>query len=325
MSKAELLEGITKEEYHAEPSLSQSQIKDFLADPQLYYQRYVAKTLDPRKATKAQEFGNAVEELAFTGDLNAVIIPEHVMQRRESADGTVTYAKSGAPYRQWVAEQQAIHGEGVRLLKADEFAKPMGPAAVAAAVDSLRAHEFAGKLLWGETIRHVRLRWIDDLTGLACRCEIDLLNLVGVLGDLKTTREVSPHKFAKQVMQFGYDIQAYFYREGLGELARNRHNLPDTSLSRSLMPLLDRIAGGEPLLCCWVAVKNSPSYHAEVHPVDDDWYSIAEPIVRQAMLRIRECQQTGRWQTPSYGSITSMKPPAFAFNRIDELAPTDDE
>lgn len=317
---AELWEGATKEQYHSDPSLSQSALKDFLRDPQYYHQKYVARTIPQKPPSPSQVFGNDVETLAFTGNLNAVMIPDHALndkgERRDRA--------GERQWSTWRDQQLAQHGADVKLLKADEFSKPMGPAAVMQAVDNLRAHEYSRMLLWGDTVRHVRIRWVDEITGLPCRCEIDLLHLAGIIGDLKTSRDVTPFGFGRCVAQYGYDIQAYFYREALAMLAKWRQQLPNTELVRALMPLLERIAGGEPLLCCWVAVKNAPSYHAEVHPCDDDWYSIAAPIVMQAMQQIKECRETGRWQTRTFGSITNMKPPKFAFNRIEELAPTEE-
>ena len=322
---AELWEGATKEEYHADPALSQSAIKDYLKDPQYFFQKHVAKTIPPKDPTPSQEFGIAIEETAFTGNLNAQIIPIEVMQRRNNADGSVSYAKAGPIYKAWELQMQAQHGPNVRLYKAEEFAKPMGPGAILQAVDYLKSHQFAARIIWGETVRTVRIKWTDPITGLECRCEIDMLQLAAALiGDLKTTRDPTTYGFARSVAQFGYDIQSYYYREALEALAQDRHKLADTELSRAIMPLLERIAAGEQLLCCWVAVKNSPSYHVEVHPCDADWYSIAGPIVMQARQDIADAHRTGHWQTRTFGTITNMKPPTFAFNRVQELAGTEE-
>lgn len=324
MAIAELWEGASKQEYHDDPAVSQSAIKEFIKDPQFFKQKYIDKSIPPKEPTPSQVFGNAVEEVCFTGSLNAVTIPVEVMQRRNNADGSVTYAKAGAPYNAWVLEQQARHGEDVKFYKQEEFAMPMGPAAILQAEANLRAHDFAARLLWGETVRTVRIKWRDELTGLWCRCEIDILNLLGIIGDLKTSRKVDKYGFARIVAEYGYDIQSYYYREALQALAKHREHLPDTALARAIRPLLDRIADGENLLCCWVAVKNSPSYHAEVHPCSDQWYTIAAPIVRQAMFAIKRCYETGHWQTDTFGTITDMEPPTFAFNRIQELAATEE-
>jgi hypothetical protein len=320
MMGAELMEGMTKEEYHADPALSQSGIKDYIRDPQYFYQRYIARSIPSKPSTPSQEFGNAVEELAFEGRLNAVMIPPEVLNQEG-------HRKNRAGERQWTTwqdAQMAQHGPDVKLLKADEFSKPMGPAAIMQAVDNLRAHDFAKRMIWGETVRHVRIRWVDEVTGLECRCEIDLLQLVGVIGDLKTSRIVDPFGFARCVVQYGYDFQSFFYREALRKLAENRAHLTDSPTARAIRPLLNRIADGENLLCCWVAVKNSPSYHCEVHPVDEAWYTIAEPIIRQKMLEIAQARETGHWQTRTFGTITNMVPPKFAFNRIEELASTEE-
>lgn len=42
------------------------------------------------------------------------------------------------------------------------------------------------------------------------------------------------------------------------------------------------------------------------------------------MLEIKQSYDTGYWQTRTFGTISNMVPPAFAFNRITELAATEE-
>jgi len=308
---AELME-CTQEEYRADPSLNQSGIKMFLKDPQEYFQRSVANPpiLPPRPPTKSQQFGTDVERLAFSGSLPAIIIPRNVLNDAGH--------RKGAAWTQWELQQRALYGDDVKLLKADEYEKEYAP--IQLAVDGLRSHSEAAKLLFGDEVRrHVRIRWVDQITGLPCKCEIDAIHRRGIIPDLKTAADVSEQGFARAVIQFGYYIQAFFYREALHALAGNLDTLGDSEMARFLRPLLERVRDGENLLCCWVAVKNKPSYHAEVHPCDEEWYPIAAPLVRQGMLEIAQARETGRWQTRTHGKLTNLKPPKWATNVLEQL------
>ena len=305
-----------KDEYHADTSISQSSLKVFLRDPQQFYRQFVART-EPRKPpTASMVFGNQVEDFAFRNRLNAVMIPSDVLNEK----GDRRDRAGERQWSSWKLQQQAAHGEDVQLLKADEFGKPFGPGAVMQSVDSLRGHDFANELIWGPSLKNVRIRWVDEITGLPCRCEIDILHAEAIIGDLKTTNDPSESGFAKSVSNFGYHIQAFFYREALHRLAEFLDDQQTSPELEFLRPLLEQVQAGKPLLCTWIAVKNSPSYMTEVHPVDEDWYSIAEPLVREAMQKLKESYASGNWQTPTHGGITRLKPPKWAFNALEALS-----
>lgn len=283
-----------------------------MKDPQQFYRQYVART-EPRKdPTPAMEFGTAVEDLAFRDRLNAVIIPQNVLNDQGH--------RKGAAWTNWAQEAVAEHGTDVKLLKADEFDKPMGPGAVMQCVENLRGHEKANQLIWGESLKNVRIRWRCKYTGLDCRCEIDLLHYASIIGDLKTCFDVSVDGFHKAVLQNGYYIQSFMYREALQAVAEHLDEQPDSEVLEFCRPMLERIREGENILCCWIGVKNRPSHHVEVHPADEEWYTIAEPVVRQKMFELKQCYETGRWQTLTHGSMTTLKPKKYAYNILEELS-----
>ena len=298
------------EGYRAYPALSQSGLKLYLLDPQEYFRQYVARTSPRKPATASQEFGNAVERLAFYGTLDATVIPQDVL----NADGH----RKGAAYTAWMRDAEAAHPPGTKFFKADEFETKIGP--IMQAVDNLRSHAEAAKLIWGDSIKHVRIRWVDQFTGMECKCEIDLLHLSGLIGDLKTAVSVTRSGFQRAVVNFGYYIQSFMYREALQAVANTLDQQPDSEMLRSCRHLLEQVADGLPLLCCWIAVKNKPSYHAEVYPVDDEWYPIAALMVRQAMAEIEAAHRTGVWQTRTHGMIAPLGVPKWAGNALEEMS-----
>lgn len=311
--------GATKEEYHADPALSQSALKVFMKDPQQFYRQYVSRT-EPRKPpTPAMQFGTAVEDLAFRGTLNAHIIPVSALH----PNGNKMNAAGRTNWTDYVQQMQRDHGPDVKLLKADEYDKPMGPGAVQQCVENLRGHDKANQLIWGESIKNVRIRWTCKYTGLQCRCEIDLLHYMSIIGDLKTCRAVDMGGFHNAILQQGYYIQSFMYREALQAVAEHLDEQPDSPELEFCRPMLERIRDGENILCCWIGVKNSPSYHVEVHPCSEQWYTIAEPVVRQKMFELKQCYETGRWQTLTHGSMTNLEPKKYAYNVLEELSSED--
>lgn len=59
--------------------------------------------------------------------------------------------------------------------------------------------------------------WIDDLTGLPCKCKADLFNELGGgnhVADLKTTSASSQEEFEKHAIKYEYDRQGAFYLDG---------------------------------------------------------------------------------------------------------------
>ena len=304
--------------YRADPALNQSGIKMFLRDPQEYYQRCITRSLPQKPPTKAMQFGTDVEAFAFYERLPVVMIPQDVLQRRV-VSGKEQFARAGAAWTEYETRQKLLHGEDVKLVKQEEFQGEVAP--ILSAVNSLREHKMAADLVFGNTAKHVRIKWTDDITGLQCKCEIDLVELDrGVIPDLKTAQDNSRSGFQRAVMNFGYYIQANFYRTALHELAEYHEDLPDTELANALRPLLASVRDGEQLLCCWIALKNKPSYSVEVYPVAQDWYSIAETITRDAMFQIAEAHRTGRWQTKTHGSAAELPCPAWAWNAVEELS-----
>ena len=60
--------------------------------------------------------------------------------------------------------------------------------------------------------------WTDELTGEECKCRPDILAEIGgvpIIADLKSCASADTDSFAKDVVKYGYDLQAYMYSEGV--------------------------------------------------------------------------------------------------------------
>jgi exodeoxyribonuclease VIII len=276
---------IDPEAYHAMPGISQSMIKLFNTDPGIYHDRYVLGT--PRAETKRHfQWGHDFEDLVFYDRLPGVLIPNEVLSRSER-DGKEILAKRGAAWTEWKAQMEAAQ-PGARLIKQDEWEKDVQPYLLAR--DQLREHGKAMKLLTGE--RHAALTWEDEETGLPCKCQLDVVSDWRVLTDLKTARDATPEAFGKAIYNFGYHLQAFWYRKAWERLT------------------------GELWPWTFVVVQSSPSYMVETYDLADSWYEMAEKQLKTGLRNLARAYETNQWHTPTFGQVTTLEPPTWALNQV---------
>ena len=178
---------ISNADYHADPAISASQLKEISRSPYHYWFRY----LDPNRVamvpTAAMRFGS----LAHC----AVLEPDELSKRYQLAPDRRTKEGKAA-----VAEMAAAGIEAVS--EADMVL------AVNMAV-AVHGHPTAGALL--QSGQAEQSFWWDDIaTGLRCKCRPDWFDGTTIV-DLKTCVDASPAGFAKAVANFGYQIQAAHY------------------------------------------------------------------------------------------------------------------
>lgn len=278
LNPATLVE-IDSEGYFAMPGIGQSMIKQFVDDPGIYHQHYVLDQRPSGPEAKHFTWGKDFEKLVFDDELPGVVIPNEVLASHDR-DGKTILSKRGPAWTEWKARQIEEHGEGVRLLRADEWAKNVEPYLLAR--DNLRLHGKAMKLLTGD--RHQVLTWQDEETGMPMRCQLDVVSRWKVLTDLKTSRDIRPREFNRSIHSFGYHIQAEFYRKAWERLT------------------------GELLPFTFVCVRSQPSYGCETYDLDEKWYELAEQKIREGIRGLAKAYETDQWVTPTFGKVTRLEP-----------------
>lgn len=270
------------ESYHDMPGISQSMLKLYIKDPGLYRQRYVLGVTESGPTPKHFQWGRDFEDLLFYDRLPAQLIPTEVLHRSER-DGKEVLSRRGAAWTEW-ATRMATEHPGARLLKQDEWDSEIQPLLLAR--DQVRAHGRATKLLDGE--RHVALEWTDERTDLHCKCQLDVVSRWQALVDLKTSRDADAESFRRDIWNFGYHLQAYWYRR-----AWLRHT-------------------GQDWPFVFVVVQTSPSYRCETYDLSPAWYELAERQIGQALLELHGAYQRNYWQSSTCGSIVTLDPPPWA-------------
>lgn len=178
-------------DYHADPAVSASHLKEAMRSPYHYWARYLNPMRLPVEPTPAMRLGSLVHCAVLESD------------QLESRYGVCAPRNTKAGKEQ--AEQMAAAGiEAVTasdMLTANRIA------------DSVRSHPAAAALL--AKGKAEQSFWWDDLpTGLRCKCRPDWYYGTTVV-DLKTCQDASPSAFASSVAKFGYHIQAAHYLAGL--------------------------------------------------------------------------------------------------------------
>lgn len=277
---------IDPEAYHQMPGVSQSMIKAFVDDPGNYRTRYVLGEVPAGGEARHFEWGHDFENLVFYDRIPGVLIPNEVLAQSER-DGTVIYSKRGPAWTEWKNRQIAEHGEQVRLYKQDEWEKTIQPYLIAR--DNLRAHGKAMKLLNGE--RHAVITWTDEETGIPCKCQLDTISRWRVLTDLKTSRDCSPAEFNRSVFNFGYHIQAEWYRRAWERLT------------------------GELWPFTFVVVQTKPSYGCETYDLDEAWYELARRKIREGLNGLKRAYDEDWWHTPTFGKVTTLEPEVWMLRK----------
>lgn len=288
---------VGSEQYHDIAAVSNSMLKAFDEDPELCHASYVAKNVE-RKETKAFWFGTALERLVFFDELpNFVQIPQNVMQERRKANSDeVTYARAGAPYKQWAASVIAERGDDVELLTAADYCKKIEPLEVAC--DRLREHDAARALLWGKGAPHVTLRWDDASSGvvLPCKCQMDILNDAKIIVDLKTCTPSAlknKRKLEGHIAEFRYYWQAWWYRHAMFALT------------------------GELYRFAFVFVQSDEPFRVMTIELDDEWYELAEIEIREAFARLSRAWESGIWRDENFGKVVKLGMPNYMNYRLE--------
>jgi exodeoxyribonuclease VIII len=180
---------ISNADYHADPAISASQLKEIGRSPYHYWSRYLDPDRTPTIATSAMKLGSLTH--------CAVLEPDKLSKRY----GITPDRRSNAG-KALAAEMEAT---GIEAVTAQEMEQALAMAA------SVRSNSTAALLLSNGQAEQ-SFWWDDVSTGLRCKCRPDWLSADGAtIVDLKTCVDASPAGFAKSVAQWSYQVQSAHY------------------------------------------------------------------------------------------------------------------
>lgn len=194
---------ITSTEYHAGPGVSSSQLKrvgDSMAD-----------FLWPKqRESSAMALGTAAHLAILEPDVfeHGVIVRPNVDRRTKA--GKAEYAEFIERYGASIESGEIIE------LTEDVFAQTLRIR------DAVLGHPIAAQLL-SEGRPEVSAYWIDEETGILCKCRPDWLRFEGMEVSLKTSRSADEDRFQRDAYNFGYHLSTAYYRDGLDILGIDHH------------------------------------------------------------------------------------------------------
>lgn len=269
----------TDAEYRSSPGLSQSALKCFLADPQLYREIQTGAR-QPSPPTESMIFGSRVDDFILR-ELSpaAVIIPDGVLNK----DGH----RKGKAWTDFAASNP-----GKELLKPDEYRLLFEP--LQAIERNILLHEKANRLIYEFAGKnHVCIRWVDGETGLLLKAQMDRVLDRGCVVDLKTAADNSPSGFAKAAANFGYHVQQAHYLAGCRAVFPRAEKFP----------LVQHFA--------FVVAKNKPSYSVEAYQLDERFAELGERTWRAGINRYLAALENQDWSTPTHGEVVQVAPPRW--------------
>ena len=173
-----------------------------------------------------------------------------------------------------------IDNEGANIVSAKEHALAVDMA------EAVRNDPVAGPIVSGAFLEQT-ITWTDRVTGHKCKGRVDQVN--GRLGDLKTTSNINPRRFAGDVEKYGYLGQLAFYLDGL----QANGILPEE----------------RPVIIC---VESAPPHDVIVYEIGDDDMDAGRDLYRTLLLRVNVCEAHDTWPGIAEGELVKFHRPAWA-------------
>jgi len=120
--------------------------------------------------------------------------------------------------------------------------------------------------------------WTDERTGRLCKGRVDkLIESIRTVIDLKKCRDARAHAFGSAAAEYGYDIQAAFYMDGLKAITGEAHDF------------------------VFLCQEDEPPYSSAMYRVEmgDETYLAGRAKYRNTIAALDQCMKSGVF--PDYG------------------------
>lgn len=188
----------------------------------------------------------------------------------------------------WAEAVEEARAEGMECLRAGDY-----DAAINIRDVIVLGNPLLKRLTGVGTVREVSAFWTDEESGLRCRGRPDAYAPdLRMLVDLKTTKNASPDKWFRRVLDNGYHVQEPHYMDGW------------------------RRAGGEADAFIFVVIETDPPFAHAIYELAPADIREGDAIRRAALTKWAECEAAGKW--PGYPSgVQQLALPKWAFHLTD--------
>ena len=237
------------QDYFNHGALSASMLNVFRRSRKLYWAKYIQRSMPANPTTPTLELGTACHI--------AVLEPDTLNGRVTVAPNVDRRTKAGR--QQWAEFQEA--NRNLTILTPEQWET------VQAVQDAVRRSPLPLRLFKAEGPVETPIYFIDKDEWVECRALPDKwVPGEGVVVDLKTTSDVSPHGFSRSITKYQYHIQAAHYLEA---------------------------TGGTRFV--WVVVETTPPFEVRTYELDPESLARAKAIRAATIQEIRECETSGNW------------------------------
>jgi hypothetical protein len=263
------------DQYHAHSSVGHSGLVRIIRSP-AHYREYVT---NPPSPTPAMQLGTAFHVALLEPDrLGETFVVAPKFDRRTKEGKAAAEA--------WEAENA-----GKTALTAEQMAD------IEQMVASVKQHAGASMLL-GCGLAEMSAFWIDQETGIECKCRPDWLvtvedrqDWVTAIVDVKSCVDASAEGFSRAIATLGYDVQAAFYTDGIKALT------------------------GRTIPFYFIAVEKDAPYAVAAYKASDEVIEVGRSKYRAALQLLKWCKDNDKW--PAYqpaGEIETINLPRWAAN-----------
>ena len=264
---------MTEKEYRERPEVNKSTLWEIRKSPAHY--KWAVE--NPSEDTPALKMGRAIHM--------AVLQPEEFPDTYAvMPDGIDRRTKEGkAAWAAWCEEN-----DGKEVLTKEELETCM---TVAKSV----LNNSNNMLLWCQT--EVPLFWVDDRTGIKCKCRIDALKETDdkfLIIDLKTANDASTKTFTREAVKYGYHVQAAHYINGVIENGLNH---------------------GKPIEWWFLVVEKKGPYAVNLIKAENSFLDEGQYKLSVLMDKLEECMRVDEY--PGYG-VNSLRMPEWAIEDTEE-------
>ena len=239
------------EDYDNIPALRRSNLWLFKKSPAHY--KYAVE--NPDEPTPALLFGTAAHM--------AILEPERFEQEYIVAPKIDRRTKAGK--EEWAR----LMDSGKSVLSAEDAET------IRAMKNAVMENELAASLIEGE--HEVPVLWTDLKTGEVCKCKPDVIGK-DLIVDYKTTNSCEDGHFERSARDYGYQLQAAMYREGLLQTRYKEYGF------------------------AFIAQEKKAPYAVRVYMCDPGWIDDGAVIYRELIGLYHECKVNNHW--PSYEEVT---------------------
>jgi len=281
--------GLPEDDYHRLAFASASFLNAMRRSPAHARERM----LHPQEPTPDMRFGTAVHL--------AVLQPAAFRQAYAVADQCKGQTDRGKRCSRmgsvrfegvdWYCSQHAgeLPPEAVEVLAPDDFDRCL------AVAEAVNAHPMASAILGQRTETELSAVWLDELTGVRCKCRADAVcGNQATIADLKTTSDASRAAFERSIVGFGYHVQCAHYLSGFNALG---------------MVFRDFV---------FIAVEKVAPFAVAVYRLKDDVVEAGKAERNVLLAKWSVCEQRGEW--PAYAAdIQDISLPSWAWREIERI------